>query len=106
MSVPGYQEFMLPLLKIAADGHEHTISGAMVTLANELSVSEVDREELLPSGLQTRFYNRVIWAITYLIKSQLLERPMRGRFRISPRGIELVKQGELKVMRTNNAVPI
>ena len=40
MAVPGYQDFMLPLLKIAADGHEHTMSEAMTLLAQQLGISE------------------------------------------------------------------
>lgn len=86
MAIPGYQDFMLPLLRIAADGQEHTVSEAMDTLAEKMNISDLDRDTLLPSGTQTRFYNRVTWAITYLTKSLLLEKPGRGRFRIAPRG--------------------
>ena len=64
MAVPGYQDFMLPLLRIAADGQEHKIADAMETLAREMEISEQDQELLLPSGTQTRFYNRVTWAVT------------------------------------------
>lgn len=92
MGVPGYQELMLPLLKIAADGREHRISDAMETLAAEKNISADDQAVLLPSGTQTRFYNRVTWAITYLTKSRLAERSGRGRFRITPRGLEILQQ--------------
>jgi restriction system protein len=63
MPVPGYQEFMLPLLRIASDGKEHSVSEAMATLADQMKISEEDRDSLLPSGTMTRFYNRVTWAI-------------------------------------------
>ena len=72
MAVPGYQEFMLPLLKIAADGKEHSISDAAETLAAQMGVSIEDQELMLPSGTQTRYYNRVTWAVTYLTKSLLM----------------------------------
>ncbi len=91
MSVPGYQEFMLPLLQIAADDSEHTVSEAMELLANRMQISESERDELLPSGKQTRFYNRITWAITYLYKSMLLQKIDRGKFKISSRGQEILR---------------
>ena len=91
MAVPGYQEFMLPLVKLASDGREHRFQDAMVTLADQMSLSAADRAVLLPSGTQTQLYNRVTWALTYLTKSLLLEKPARGRFRIASRGVEALK---------------
>ena len=97
MPVPGYQEFMLPLLKIAGDSQEHTFADAMERLARQMEISEADRDILLPSGTQTRFYNRVIWAITYLYKSQLLERVGRGRFKVAARGLEVLKKNPARI---------
>lgn len=90
MSLPGYQEFMLPLLTVAADGNEHRVAEAMDAIAVQMRIPEHERDELLPSGTQTRFYNRITWAITYLTKSGLMERSGRGRFRITPRGLEVI----------------
>jgi restriction system protein len=97
MAVPGYQEFMLPLLKIASDGQEHSVAEAMDTLAIQFQISDADRDELLPSGTQTRFYNRVTWAISYLSKSLLLEKTGRGRFRIAPRGKEVLAKAPSRI---------
>jgi restriction system protein len=91
LPVPGYQEFMLPLVKLASDGQEHKITDAIDALADQFAVPEQDRETMLPSGTQTRLYNRVTWALTYLTKSLLLEKSARGRFRIAPRGIDVLK---------------
>lgn len=85
MAIPGYQDLMLPLLQIAADGKEHTVQEAMATLAERLKLSEADREVVLASG-QTRFYNRIMWAETYLYQSALIEKTGRARFKISARG--------------------
>jgi len=92
MAVPGYQEFMLPVLRIAGDGKEHTVPEAMMTLADQMKISDQDREVLLPSGTMTRFYNRVTWAIVYLSKSLLVERTGRGRFKIAPRGVDVLQK--------------
>ena len=49
-----------------------------------------EQDELLPSGRQSRFANRVAWAKVYLERGGLLESPQRGRFMISPRGREVL----------------
>lgn len=97
MAVPGYQEFMLPLLKIAADGQEHRSADAMEVLAEQMGMSPEDQAAELPSGKQTRFYNRVTWAVTYLTKSGLLDRIGRGRFRITGRGREVLGQNPPRI---------
>jgi restriction system protein len=97
MSVPGKQEFMLPLLKIAGDGQDHTVAEAMETLARQLQISDADRDILLPSGRQTRFNNRVNWAITDLRISLLLDRVGRGRFKATPRGLEVLAKNPARI---------
>jgi hypothetical protein len=97
MAIPGYQDFMLPLLKLAGDGQEHKISDAIETLAKQLSITEEEQELMLPSGTQTRLYNRLTWAVTYLTKSLLLGKAGRGRFKIAPRGLDVLKQNPPRV---------
>ncbi len=97
MPIPGYQDFMLPFLRIAADGVEHSIAEAMERLATEMKISDAEQELTLPSGTQTRFYNRVTWAVTYLTKSRLLERVGRGRVKISNRGLDVIREAPPRV---------
>jgi restriction system protein len=59
MAIPDYQTLMLPLLKYAGDGKEHHIRDAVEELAEEFRLSEEERKELLPSGQQAIFKNRV-----------------------------------------------
>jgi restriction system protein len=91
MAVPDYQSIMLPLLRLAGDGQEHKFSEAMESLAKEFGLSELERDELLPSGAQTKFGNRVGWARTYMTKAGLLVSPGRGRFKITERGLGVLK---------------
>ena len=62
MSVPPFQEFLLPFLKHVADGKEHAIKELFEAMASTFKLSEEDLKELLPSGKETRFKNRVYWA--------------------------------------------
>lgn len=91
MSVPDFQSLMLPLLKVAADGKEHSLAETRPLLAAEFNLSVADQEELLPSGRQPRFGNRVAWAKVYLQQAGLLLSPRRGWFQISDLGRELLE---------------
>jgi restriction system protein len=86
MTIPDYQTVMLPLLRLAADRQEHSVREAIERLADDFGLSEDERKELLPSGGQATFDNRVGWARTYMKKAGLLESPRRGFFRITTRG--------------------
>jgi len=91
VSVPDFQSLMLPLLKVAADGKEHSLAETRPLLAAEFNLSVADQEELLPSGRQPRFGNRVAWAKVYLQQAGLLLSPRRGWFQISDLGRELLE---------------
>lgn len=91
MAVPDFQSIMLPLLKLASNGQEHSGQELLEKLAKHFDLNDEDINELLPSGKQTRFYNRVGWARTYLIKSKLLEMPRRSFYKITERGQDVLK---------------
>lgn len=91
MTIPDYQTAMLPLLNLAADGEEHSLRDAIEELADHFHLSDEERKQLLPSGTQATFHNRVGWARTYMKKAGLLQDPKRGYFKITDRGIEALK---------------
>jgi len=97
MAIPDFQSFMLPLLKFASDGKEHSQSEASEALSHHFSITESDRREMLPSGRQTRFNNRVAWANVYLRKSGFLESTRRGRFKITERGQEILRSNPARI---------
>lgn len=93
MAVPDYQSVMLPLLQFAAQkGTEISTSEAVEALAKELGLTEDDLKEMLPSGIQSTFINRVGWASTYMKKAGLLEATRRGFYQITDRGRDLLKK--------------
>lgn len=92
MSVPDYQSLMLPVLVQSASG-EARIGDVVDRLADQLKLSEDDLAELIPSGKQTTFSNRVHWAKSYLKQAGLVEATKRAHFRITERGKEVLKSG-------------
>jgi restriction system protein len=97
MTIPDFQTLMLPLLKQFSDDKEHSIQEAAEKLAKVFSLSSDELNELLPSGKQTSFSNRVGWARTYLIKSMLIDAPRRSFCKITDRGKEVLKSNPLRV---------
>lgn len=97
MAIPDYQTLMLPVLKLASDKKEHKFSQAVEELANEFNLSSEERNELLPSGSQAVFNNRVGWARSYLKQAGLLASPKRGFFTITPKGTELLATNPEKI---------
>lgn len=93
MAVPDYQSLMLPLLRFAGGEKDETSTGeAVEVLAKGLGLTDEDLKEMLPSGIQSAFVNRVGWASTYMKKAGLLESTRRGYYRITSRGQELLKK--------------
>ncbi|HAX18209.1 MAG TPA: restriction endonuclease [Actinobacteria bacterium] len=90
--IPNYQSCMLPLLKFASDEKIHTLPEAVAYIASLFNLTEEEKKQMLPSGTQTIIFNRVGWAKTYLKKAGLLEDPKRATFKITKRGLELLKE--------------
>ena len=91
MAVPDFQSLMLPLLRLAGDGMDHTFKDAVEAIAIEFSLTPEERNELLPSSSRTTlFYNRLAWAKTHMTMAGLLQAPRRGVFCITQRGRELL----------------
>ncbi|MCJ7540418.1 MAG: restriction endonuclease, partial [Desulfobacterales bacterium] len=97
MAIPDYQTIMLHLLKFAGDNQEHSLRETIDFLAAEFSLSDEERKELLPSGSQATFDNRVGWARTYMKKAGLLESTRRGYFCITVRGKKVLAQNPQKI---------
>lgn len=90
MPVPAFHELFLPMLKYIADGKEHTKGEVADYLAEHLRLTQHELAEMLPSGKQTKFLNRVAWTRTYFGKALVIESTARGKFRITRRGLDLL----------------
>ena len=105
MAVPKFFEFFEGFLRATQDGELHTAKEVREIIAKEMNISDADRLEMLPSGKQTTFDNRVAWARTYLDKAGLIETPTRGKYRITEAGKNALTSGEkidLKYLERSN----
>ena len=94
MAVPKFFEFFECFLYAIQDGELHTAKEVKEKVAAVMQLSEADREEMLPSGKQRTFDNRVAWARTYLDKAGLIETPLRGKYCITEKGKKALESGE------------
>lgn len=97
MAVPKYDELMKPLLIAVSDGETYKMKDVTALLAEQLNLSSDDLAEMLPSGRQTVFKNRVGWAKTYLKKAGLLDSPARATIVITNAGKQVVADNPEKI---------
>jgi restriction system protein len=90
--IPDYQSLMLPLLRLVSDRQEYKFRDIVDGLSEQFNLSDAERKELLASGQQPIFDNRVGWAKTYLKKAGLLDTPKRATILITQRGLDVLKQ--------------
>lgn len=61
MDIPGFQICMFPLLKVLADGNQHSLNEAVNSVADQLQIPSEQRAQLRESGVNI-LYNTVAWA--------------------------------------------
>jgi restriction system protein len=97
MTIPVFQQIMLPLLRLLEDKQEHSLRQVIDSLIKLFKLTQEEQHELLPSGKQAIFDNRVGWARTHLKKAGLIESTRRGFFRITDRGLQVLEQKPAKI---------
>ena len=98
MSVPSFQQLMLPAPQTIGQRHDEiSIAGLEEEVGKALRISPEERQVRLPSGNQTLFGNRLNWARSYLSKAGLIELPRRGYCRATDRGRELLAEGPIEI---------
>ena len=96
MPIPDYQTLMLPVLRFAND-KECKVAEILEPIADQFSLSDEERERLLPSGKQGILHNRIHWAKFYLLKAGLVAAPSRGRFVITGEGRKLLAEIPVRI---------
>ncbi|MBB4143120.1 restriction endonuclease [Rhizobium rhizoryzae] len=96
MTIPDYQTLMLPVLRLAAAG-ETRVADVAERIADDLGLTQEERDEMLPSGRQRVLHNRIHWAKFYMGKAGLIVSPARGRFTASDKGRALLATAPARV---------
>lgn len=91
MELPKYYEMHKPFLEYLKDGQQHTLKELKQYISRYFKLTEEQLLEMLPSGRQTVFVNRIGWARTYLKKAGLIDSPSRATFIITNDGLNVLK---------------
>lgn len=97
--IPKFEQFLFPVLSFLKDGKEHKVSSLCQQSADYFQLTADDMEQRIAGGKQQRYYNRVQWTTTYLLKAGLLEKPKHGVCVITKEGKALLKSGVTNLSR-------
>ncbi len=91
MAVPSQQDLHRPILEITREADDEIISLQQIkgALIQRFSLDDTDLAERVPSG-QSRFTNRVYWAVSYLRRAGLLKSPSKARFLMTESGLKIL----------------
>lgn len=95
MSVPNYQDFMNPCLKVFADRKQEVIKRTEIIkqVSDLMNLSKEDMSITLKSG-ESVVQSRIYWATYFMYRAGLLERPSRGYYKITEEGLRVVASGD------------
>ncbi|MEP9357109.1 restriction endonuclease [Xanthobacter sp. KR7-65] len=96
MPIPDYQTLMLPVLRLAARSGTR-VADVSDRIADDLALTQAEREELLPSGRPRVLHNRIHWAKFYMSKAGLIASPARGRFLATETGKALLAKAPERI---------
>ncbi len=86
MTLPDFQTMMRPVLACLVPNETRSLPEICAAVADVLKLTDEEQKELLPSGKQAAFSNRVAWALFHMWHARLVERPARGRYQLTDRG--------------------
>jgi len=86
MAVPKFFDFFYPVLVVLENQGATKVPILRQKVADLMKLTVEEREQLVPSGTQSTYGNRVAWALSYMKKAQLVKSPLRGTYEITPAG--------------------
>jgi len=93
VSNPAYTDYLFPILKTIGIKKQYKRDDIYEMIELEFRLSREQMDEMLPSGKQKVYKNRIGWALTYLLKAGLILREARGVYSITNEGKTLLKTG-------------
>lgn len=106
MSVPKYDDMMLPVLICLSqkpEGETATPKELRDFAADYWNLTDEQKAETIPSGF-ARYMNNVQWACTYLKQAGCIISPKRATFQIAQRGRDLLDSGIKKITQKDLSV--
>lgn len=97
MAIPKFFEFLVPTLKALNANSPLKVSQLSNILAKEMRLSSADMAEMLPSGRQQTYKNRIHWALQYLKNAGLIASVARATYAITEQGRKSYREDADKI---------
>ena len=92
MPIPTTEQIKRSLLQLVTDGREYQLRDIVPQLQDYFSLTDEERNEVIPSGRTKRFHHACSWVQHELKSEGLLESTRRGYHRITAQGLEYFRQ--------------
>lgn len=92
MPLPPFNQFLYAALSVFEDGQPHSLREVRERAAAALRISDEDKSQLLGNGRTPVYLGRTDWAVTYLYRAGALERVSRGVYKVTARGLEMLRR--------------
>ncbi len=94
MTIPKYDDLYVNVLEFLKDQTDRKPRELEIPLAEQFELSEEEMSKLYDSGNGPIFYDRICWSLSYLTMAGLVEKPKRGVYKISDKGMGLLSAPE------------
>ena len=90
--IPKYEEIQVPILKELSTGITLRAKDLHTPLAKHFGLTEDEINIWYQSGNRQVFFDRISWALSYLFIAGLVERPRKGDYKISKKGLSMLAE--------------
>lgn len=111
--MPNWEGFMIPTLQVLSDGVVRHWREFQPLVADQAKLTDEQKQQMLPSGNQLKYENRIGWGVSFLTNVGALSRPKRGHYAITEAGKQLltafangVKESDIRVLGKDPQSPI
>ena len=88
--IPQFEEIRIQALKELSSGVVMRAKELRIPLAKHFGLTEEEMNAWYPSGNGEIFLDRISWALSYLFIAGLVEKPQRGDYKISEKGLSML----------------
>ena len=91
MPIPIHHEIRKPALELLKNNDVIKLKDFEQPLSKLFNLTQDEMSEMYDSGNGPVFYDRISWALSYLNMAGLVQKPKRGYYQITPKGLELLQ---------------
>lgn len=89
--IPQFDQIKIQALKILKPGAVMRAKDFRIPLAEHFHLTDEEMNAWYPSGNGEIFLDRISWALSYLFIAGLVEKPKRGDYKISDKGLSMLE---------------